>query len=255
MRILLTNDDGVYAPGLAALHRTLAAEHQVTVVAPETEQSAVGHAITLSDPIRVRPLGPRTGFSGYAISGTPADCVKLAVNELMRPGPELVVSGINLGANLGVNLLYSGTVSAATEAAILGYTGLAFSLDTLKDPDFSLAAEFAVQLVGRLPELELPPRIALNVNVPHLPREQVRGVRFTRQSTARIREKYIRRTNPRGQVYYWLGGETMACQGGPDTDYPALKEGFITITPLHYELTCRQTLENLAGSSLELPPG
>ena len=254
MRILITNDDGVYAPGLAALHRALAARHQVMVVAPESEQSAVGHAITLSDPIRVRPLGPRTGFSGYAISGTPADCVKLAVNELMKPGPELVVSGINLGANLGVNLLYSGTVSAATEAAILGFTGLAFSLDTLKDPDFSLAARFAAHLVDELPRLNLPRRIALNVNVPHRPRREIRGVRFTRQSTARIREDYIRRTDPRGHVYYWLGGETMACRGGPESDYPALKQGYITITPLHFELTCRQTLEGLAGVSLELPP-
>ncbi len=254
MRILLTNDDGVYAPGLAALHRALAPQHQVMVVAPETEQSAVGHAITLSDPIRVRPLDPGTGFRGYAVSGTPADCVKLAVNELMRPGPELVLSGINLGANLGVNLLYSGTVSAATEAAILGFTGLAFSLDTLEDPDFSLAAEFAAHLVRRLPELELPPDIALNVNLPHLPRERVRGVRFTRQSTARIQEKYIRRTDPRGNVYYWLGGETMACRGGTETDYPALKQGFITITPLHYQLTCHRALEKLAGLDLDLPP-
>ena len=245
MRILLTNDDGVYAPGLAALHAALKACHEVTVVAPETEQSAVGHAITLSDPIRVRPLGPRTGFAGYAVSGTPADCVKLALHELLPQKPELVVSGINLGANLGVNLLYSGTVSAATEAAIQDLPAMAVSLGTLRDPDFSLAARFMAGLIEKLPQLDIPLRVSLNVNVPALAEEKIKGVRFTRQSDARLMERFIKRTDPRGHTYFWQAGETMGTEGDLETDFPALRAGYITITPVNHDLTHLNTLERL----------
>lgn len=245
MRILLTNDDGVYAPGIAALHAALSAHHEVIVAAPETEQSAVGHAITLSDPIKVRLLGPRTGFAGYAVAGTPADCVKLALHELLDHKPDLVVSGINLGANLGVNLLYSGTVSAATEAAIQDLPAMAVSLGTLKDPDFTFAARFTAELVEKLPQLEIPPRVSLNVNVPAIAEEKIKGVRFTRQSDARLMERFIKRTDPRGSTYYWQAGETMGSRGDLDTDYPALLAGYITLTPVNHDLTHQKTLERL----------
>jgi 5'-nucleotidase len=255
MRLLLTNDDGVYAPGLAALHAALAAEHEVMVVAPETEQSAVGHAITLADPIRVRRLGPRTGFDGWAVTGTPADCVKLALSELLPQAPELVVSGINLGANVGVNLLYSGTVSAATEAAILGLPGVAFSLGTLKDADFTYAGAVAAHMVGLYPSLGLPTHVSLNVNVPPLPAHKVKGIRFTRQSKARVGERFLRRTDPRGRIYYWQAGETMGTDGDLDTDYPALLAGYVTVTPVRHDLTHEDMLSHLGSLCLELPTG
>jgi 5'-nucleotidase len=253
MRILITNDDGVYAPGLLALHRALSRRHQVQTVAPETEQSAVGHAITLADPIRIRRLGPRTGMDGWAVSGTPADCVKLAVNELLAQPPELVVSGINLGANVGVNLLYSGTVSAATEAAILGLASIAVSLNTHHDPDFSYAARFAAHLADALPGLGLPPATPLNVNVPALPAGEIKGVRLCRQSQARLVERFIRREDPRGHVYYWQAGETMGQQDGMDTDHAALEAGYVTITPVRQDLTHGPALEGLASHRWDLP--
>lgn len=254
MRILLTNDDGVYAPGLAAIHATLAAQHQVTVVAPETEQSAVGHAITLVDPIRVRPLGPRTGFQGWAVTGTPADCVKLAVSELLKEPPELVVSGINLGANVGVNVLYSGTVSAATEAAILGLPAMAISLGTHQDPDFSYAAQVGAHLCGQHRGLGLPPEVVLNVNVPALPAERIQGLAWTRQSEARLVERFLPRTDPRGHTYYWQAGETMGQEGDLATDYPALLAGYVTLTPVHHDLTHHRLLERLRQEPISLPP-
>jgi 5'-nucleotidase len=255
MRILLTNDDGVYAPGLAALSTALNGDHQVTVVAPETEQSAVGHAITLADPIRVRRLGQRTGLEGWAVTGTPADCVKLAVNELLPKKPELVISGINKGGNVGVNLLYSGTVSAATEAAILGLQGIAVSLNTHAEADFSFAAKFVAHLVSKLSELPVSPQAALNVNIPALPEDQIKGVLFTQQSQARLIERFIQREDPRGQTYYWQAGETMQRDGGVETDYPALEEGFISITPVRHELTNHNILEKLRKHKMDLPKG
>lgn len=251
MRILITNDDGVYAPGLAALHQALAKEHEVTVAAPETEQSAVGHAITLSDPIRVRPLGPPNGYQGWAVSGTPADCVKLALCELLDQPPELVVSGINLGANLGVNLLYSGTVSAATEAALQGLPAVAISLDTHQDPDFSTAAAFAARLVKQLGHLPMGKIAPLNVNVPAIAPDKIKGVRFTRQSQARLQERFIKRVDPHGHTYYWQAGENMGTEGGLDCDYPALLAGYITITPLSHDLTHDEMLSGLLNTDLQ----
>jgi 5'-nucleotidase len=253
MRILLTNDDGVYAPGLAALHAALHCDHELFVVAPETEQSAVGHSITLADPIRVRRLGPRTGFDGWGVTGTPADCVKLAVNQLLAQRPDLVIGGINRGANVGVNLLYSGTVSSATEAAILGIPGIAVSLNTHAEADYSYAARFVAHLVSLLPQLPITSRDALNVNVPALPEEQIKGVVFARQSQAQLTERFIQRQDPRGQTYYWQAGETMGQDGGPDTDYPALEQGFITITPVRHELTHIELLEKLRENPMDLP--
>jgi 5'-nucleotidase len=254
MRILLTNDDGVYAAGLAALHAALNGDHELVVVAPETEQSAVGHAITLADPIRVRRLGPRTGFDGWAVTGTPADCVKLAVSQLMAQRPDLVIGGINRGANVGVNLLYSGTVSSATEAAILGIPGIAVSLNTHATADYSFAAKFTAHLVSRLPKLPPMAQATLNVNVPALPEDQIKGVLYTRQSQARLVESFIQRQDPRGQTYYWQAGETMGRDGGPDTDYDALEEGYVTITPVRHDLTHSEALDMLKKQPLGLPP-
>jgi 5'-nucleotidase len=248
LSILLTNDDGIYAPGLAALHRELRHLGEVAVVAPESEQSAVGHAISLMNPLRVKEVVLDGGLQGWAVSGTPADCVKIALAELLPQPPELVISGINLGPNVGINVLYSGTVSAATEAAILGVRGLALSLNTYKDADFVTAAHLARELIAQL--LDWPswaPEVCLNVNLPALPRERIRGVRITRQDTGPLVEHYERRVDPREHVYYWLAEINERRDLELDTDYGALAAGYISITPIHHDLTHYPSFESLQG--------
>lgn len=251
MRILLTNDDGIHAPGLLALYRALKTEYSVEIVAPESEMSAVGHAITLSLPLRVREVRKKGIFFGYAVSGTPADCVKIAVQELLRHRPDIILSGINLGANVGVNILYSGTVSAATEGAFLGVPSAAISLATRKEPDFAFAARFSKEVVRFIVKNGLKEGSALNVNIPAVPPDKITGVCFARQGTSRFEERFERRNDPRGNVYYWLSGEKFIENGKPDNDSTALKENKITITPIQYDLTCEKELMRL--KTLPLP--
>ena len=245
MRILLTNDDGIYAPGIYALYEALKDEHELDVVAPESEMSAVGHAITLNLPLRVRKARRNNSFFGYAVTGTPADCVKIAVQEILDGPPDIILSGINLGANVGVNVLYSGTVSAATEGAFLGIRSAAISLNTLKDPDFSVAAEFSKEIIRFMVETDLRKGTALNVNIPAVPRKEISGVCLTRQGTAKFKEFFERRSDPRGNTYYWLSGETPAEDSNPDTDAVLLKQNKITMTPIYFDLTCDEELERL----------
>ncbi|MEE4353428.1 MAG: 5'/3'-nucleotidase SurE [Desulfatiglans sp.] len=245
MKILLTNDDGIHAPGLMALFHALESDYEVHVVAPSTEMSAVGHAITLSSPLRVREVHKNGAFFGYAVKGTPADCVKIAVQELLDKPPDIILSGINLGANVGVNVLYSGTVSAATEGAFLGFRSAAISLATLKNPDFRVAAQFSRKIIQHIMENGLRDGTALNVNVPAVPAEEIRGVCFTRQATSRFEESFERRSDPRGNVYYWLAGERSIDNGKRNNDLTALRENKITITPIHYDLTSHEELERL----------
>ncbi|MES0396605.1 MAG: 5'/3'-nucleotidase SurE [Syntrophobacteria bacterium] len=249
MRILLTNDDGIYAKGIEVLHEHLSKDHDVVVVAPETEQSAVGHAITLTDPLRVKSINRNGAFFGYAVKGTPADCVKLAINELMNPPPDLVVSGINLGANVGINVIYSGTVSAATEGTILGVPAIAVSINTFSDPDFRPAARFARLLVRQVKEHGLPPHTSLNVNVPAISESKIRGVRVTRQGVTRFVEKFDRRIDPRENVYYWQCGSTPPLEEDGDTDASALANDCISITPIQHDLTNYDFLESLRSWS------
>jgi 5'-nucleotidase len=237
MRVLLTNDDGIFSKGIEALYLALQEQHEVMVVAPETEQSAVGHAITMMDPLRVKEVNRNGSFFGYALSGTPADCVKLAITELMQPAPDVVVSGINMGANVGVNVIYSGTVSAATEGTVLGVPSLAVSIESFTTTDFAAATDFIVMLLGLVEKHGLPPGVLLNVNVPALPRDAVRGVRVTRQGDARFLDHYDRRVDPRDHIYYWLCGSTQSPGEAPDTDAGALAANFISVTPIHYDLT------------------
>ena len=245
MKILLTNDDGIFAEGLCALYRSLALDHEVIVVAPEAERSAVGHAITLSDPLRVKVVRRGKDFWGYAVSGTPADCVKIAFYELVGP-IDLVVSGINRGANVGINVLYSGTVSAATEAAILGIPALAVSLAAYTNEDYCFAAYFVSIFVEELSRLPLPPSFCLNINIPHLPANRIKGVRFTRQGTRKLKERFEKRIDPHGNIYYWQCGEEFL-EEDPSTDVVAIKQGFISITPLNHDLTDPLLLKTLTG--------
>jgi 5'-nucleotidase len=245
LTILLTNDDGIYAPGLAALYRELQPLGEVTVVAPESEQSAVGHSISLITPLRVKEVSLNGGVEGWAVSGTPADCVKIALAELLPGPPELVVSGINLGPNVGINVLYSGTVSAATEAAIMGVRGVAFSLNSYdKNVDFAAAARLARELLVRLQGWPgWTNGVCLNVNLPDLPRREIKGVRVTRQDTGPLVEHFERRVDPRRHVYYWLAAINARQELDPDTDYGALTQGYVSVTPIHHDLTDYRSLE------------
>jgi 5'-nucleotidase len=251
MRVLLTNDDGIHAPGLRALYEELQGRFDLYVVAPESEMSAVGHAITLTSPLRVQTVRKNGAFFGYGVTGTPADCVKIALQELLEEPPDVILSGINLGANVGVNVLYSGTVSAATEGAFLGIKSIALSLDTHTDPDFGFAARFSREMIRFVLEHGMRPGTALNVNIPaHAPR--IRGVRITRQGTGRFRERYERRIDPRGNLYYWLVGETPVREENPEADASALRDNWITITPVNCDLTCTEEIERLrSGPSLK----
>ena len=250
MRILLTNDDGIHALGLCALYEALRDDHELFVVAPDAERSAVGHAITLVDPLRVREVKRRGRRFGWAVNGTPADCVKLAVRELVGPGIDLVLSGINLGANVGINILYSGTVSAATEAAILGIRAAAVSLDTLKDPDFCFAAGFTASILEWIKDLPLQRGVALNINIPARPPKEIRGARIAKQELRPYEETFEKRVDPRGNVYYWQSIQERAEVPESDVDAELLRRGFITITPIHYDLTAHDHLERIVPPAI-----
>ncbi len=250
MRILLTNDDGIYAPGLMALYEELKGDMDVRIVAPESEMSAVGHAITLASPLRVREVQRNGAFFGYAVTGTPADCVKIAVQELLNEPPDMILSGINLGANVGVNVLYSGTVSAATEGAFLGIRSAAVSLDSRWNPEFTFAARFSREVIRFIERFGLKEKTALNVNIPSLPPEQIVGVAITRQGVGRFKERFERRVDPRGNVYYWLSGETPVEEGSAEADARALKKNWITMTPISYDLTCKEEMIRLKACAM-----
>ncbi|HOC60588.1 MAG TPA: 5'/3'-nucleotidase SurE [Smithella sp.] len=242
MKILLTNDDGIYARGLNTLYEELSKEHDCLIVAPEIEQSAVGHAITLFRPLVVRSAIKGGKFLGYAVCGTPADCVKLGIRELAKQKPELVISGINRGANCGNNLIYSGTVSAATEAAMMGVPSMAVSLDSHQEADFSFAARFARKMVQMIRENKLLQESALNVNIPCLPEEKISGVVVVEQGKINFFETFEKRIDPRNNIYYWISGETLPAEKDLQTDIGALSQGYITITPIQYDLTRHEVI-------------
>ena len=252
MRILLTNDDGIYAPGLLTLFGELRQDHDLFVVAPETEQSAVGHSITIADPIRVKPARKNGETLGFALGGTPADCVRIGASELMESPPELVVSGINRGGNVGINVLYSGTISAANEAAIMGLPAIAVSLNAYKNPDFEFAAKFTRKLIAHFKELDIPAGVSLSVNVPDLPSDKIKQPVWTRQCINASGEFFSRREDPRGNTYYWRGTEIPPAQYDQDTDYALLHQGHITLTPLKHDLTHHEELERLKNLHIVL---
>jgi len=252
MRILLTNDDGILAEGLIALYEELKGDFELSIVAPETEMSAVGHAITLSNPLRVRQFKRNGIFLGYGVTGTPADCVKIGVQEILQQKPDMILSGINLGSNVGINLLYSGTVSAATEGAFLGIPSVAISLNTKNNPDFGFPARFSRRMIQFVRENGLKEGTALNVNIPAIPEDQIKGISVTTQDLVRHRDRYEKRNDPRGNVYYWLATETPVEESIPDTDLMALRENLISITPITFDLTDLKEVERLASSIFDL---
>jgi len=248
-RILITNDDGIHAPGLTALEAALAPLGDVIVVAPDSERSATSQAITIHSPLRVYALDERH----YAVSGTPADAVILALHQLMKTPPALVVSGVNPGANLGENLIYSGTVAGALEATLHGVPALAVSLATRKQLDFSVAAAFAAELAALVLREGLPPGVMLNVNVP---RGEPKGVRFTCQSRKITQNIIYEKHDPRGRPYYWQDESVAFENVEADSDYSAILAHEISITPLQVDRTDYPSLKRLAGwaAELKLPP-
>ncbi|KMP12118.1 stationary phase survival protein SurE [Candidatus Nitromaritima sp. SCGC AAA799-C22] len=250
--IVLSNDDGFNADGIRAFRKELAKIAEVMIVAPETEQSAMGHAITLTQPLKVRKVVENGEFIGYAVNGTPADCVKIATTVLLEVPPEMVVSGVNLGGNLGTCAIYSGTVSAATEATIMEIPAIAVSLNTFENPDFEFAAEFGCKLASMVLEKGLPGGVALNVNVPAVPRSQIRGVAVTRQGKSRVVETFDKRVDPRNNTYYWMAGEMRFDEADEDTDCRKVSNNYISVTPIHFDLTSHRTLEELKGWNISL---
>lgn len=243
--ILLTNDDGIHAEGLRFLRVAAEKVGDARIVAPESEQSAVGHSITLYYPIRAHEITKNGSFYGYGISGTPADSVKLGLHSLLPRPPDLVMSGINNGANLGINVLYSGTVSAATEAAILGIPAMAVSVDRKKDPPFEWVLPHVEVIARWIIKHGLPHGVALNVNVPAIPPEKVRGYKVTRQGLSKVRESFDERKDPRGDRYYWLAGEPTAEETAEGMDVTAVRAGYVSITPLFYDLTAHAYTDEL----------
>jgi len=246
MRILLSNDDGIHSPGIVALHGALKGLGEIIVAAPDSQMSAVGHAITISDPIKVAEFNGPDGFHGFAIGGTPADCVKLAVEALLDSPPDLIISGINLGPNAGISVIYSGTVSAATEGTILGIPSMAVSINTFKDPIWETPARVSRHMAETIIAKGLPRDILLNVNVPNLPYEQIHGYQITKMGRSKFNEVFHRRTDPRGNVYYWMDGEMELAPGQSGTDVQALDAGFVSVTPLCFDLTHHATMEEFS---------
>lgn len=238
MRVLITNDDGIGSPGLAPLVRAFDPVGEVFVVAPEHERSATGHAITLHKPLRASAAGiPGSAARAWSTNGTPADCVALGMLDLLAARPDVVVSGINVGPNMGRDLTYSGTVSGAMEGAIFGVPSIAVSIGAFRSPIFAVAAEFAVFLAQAIQSHGLPEDTLLNVNVPNLPRDQIKGVAITRQGTKRYVSRLEKRADPRGRTYYWLTGEPAPQQDEAGTDSWALAQGQISVTPIGLDLT------------------
>jgi 5'-nucleotidase len=248
MFIMLTNDDGIHAGGLRALYRNLrGAGHEVVVVAPLGEQSAVGHSITVLNPLRVKTI-TEADFSGFAVSGTPTDCVKLGVSSLLERKPDLVVSGMNAGGNLGPDVLYSGTVAAATEAAAMSLPSLAVSHCSFKHLDLDSYAGYAVSQIARIPWKMLPERLVLNLNLPACPFTECRGLRICPQTGVSWDDWYVRRTDPRGAAYYWLEGSIPMEKVRPGTDKYETEQGFATLTPLRFDFNDWSALEILTGN-------
>ncbi|CAN5490465.1 5'/3'-nucleotidase SurE [soil metagenome] len=247
MRILISNDDGVFAPGLGTLARVLAAaEHEVYVVAPDRQRSATGHSVTLHKPLRVEVVDLAGGIkAAWSTTGTPSDCVKLAVKQLLPQPPEVIISGINSGPNLGSDVLYSGTVAAAMEAAFSGFPSIAVSAQKNEQVAFNLAAEFIVDFLRVLPKAPMPSRGLFNVNVPACQPEELKGVRVTELGKRQYKDFFERRHDPNGRDYYWLSGCAIEEGESELSDVWALANGYITVSPVSFNMTDQNTLAKL----------
>ncbi len=241
MRILLSNDDGYQAPGLKALAAVLETVAEVVVVAPDRDRSGASNSLTLEMPIRAHSMDD--GF--IRVEGTPTDCVHLAITGLLDEEPDMVVAGINAGANMGDDVIYSGTVAAATEGRFLGYPAMAVSMASHSPRHFETGAQVALQLIQRLQRKPLAAESILNVNVPDLPMEEIQGFRITRLGHRHKAEPVVRELDPRGRPIYWVGPAGPEQDAGPGTDFHALRHGYVSITPLQVDLTRHQAIDPL----------
>ncbi|CAN5182925.1 5'/3'-nucleotidase SurE [soil metagenome] len=241
--ILVTNDDGITAPGLKALVEAVRGLGRVIVVSPDSPQSGMGHAITISNPLRLEKVDVFEGIEAYQCSGTPADCVKLAKDRLLKHPADLCVSGINHGSNSSINVIYSGTMSAAVEAAIEGIPAVGFSLlDHNFDADFKAAAYYAKLISQQVLQYGLPDGTLLNVNIPRLPLKNIKGMKVSRQARAKWEEDYNQRKDPRGREYYWMTGRFIVQDQGEDTDEWALTNGYVSIVPTQFDMTAHHAI-------------
>ncbi|MDP5096383.1 MAG: 5'/3'-nucleotidase SurE [Flavobacterium sp.] len=245
--ILVTNDDGIIAPGIRTLISVMKELGEVVVVAPDSPQSAMGHAITINDTLKLTKVQIDNEVEKeYSCSGTPVDCVKIAVNEILKRKPDLCVSGVNHGSNSSINVIYSGTMSAAVEAGIEGIPAIGFSLgDSSWDADFEPIKNYIKKIASEVLKNGLQEGVILNVNFPKLAKEDIKGTKICRQAKAMWQEEFDKRTNPHGKDYYWLTGKFVNLDKGTDTDEWALENGYISIVPVQFDLTAHHAMQQL----------
>jgi 5'-nucleotidase len=247
----VTNDDGIDSPGIYALAESLKELGEVTVIAPQKEQSAVGHSITMQVPLRVTKTYKNGKLFGYAINGTPADCVKIGIRNIMKETPDLVVSGINHGSNTAINIIYSGTVSAAREAAIMDVPSMAVSVTNHAVTDFRFAAKVTKMLAQEFAGKEIPLGTLLNVNIPDVPEEEIAGILLTKQGKSKWDDVYEHRVDPQGRDYYWLTGNLIEADTAMDTDQIAIKNNYVSVSPIHFDLTDYETFNKMKTWNIE----
>ena len=250
MKILISNDDGILSNGIRALIEALSPCHEVYVIAPDRERSAAGHSLTLQTPLRVEEVDAKYGAKRcWMTTGTPGDCVKLAINAILEEDekPDLVISGINHGPNLGADILYSGTVSCAMEGAMMGYPSIATSLASMRNDyeDFKFASTFIAELLNRLDTYKIPPKTILNINIPGLEKEDISGIAITKLGSRMFTDAYEKRVDPRGKVYYWMAGELVQEQECDTSDITAIRNNKISITPVTFEMTQTSIMNDL----------
>lgn len=247
--ILITNDDGITSPGIRALVEAVKDLGKVVVVAPDKPQSGMGHAITIGSPLRLTPSNIFGDIEAYSTSGTPVDCVKLAVDKVLHSKPDICLSGVNHGANHSINVIYSGTMSAALEAAIESIPSIGFSLlDFSIEADFEGSKKYARIIVDQILNKKVDKHLCLNVNIPALPAEHIKGFKVCRQAYAKYEEDFDERADPHGKKYYWLTGEFVNFDKGKDTDVWALKNGYVSVVPVQFDLTNYQLKQKLEKS-------
>ncbi len=251
MKILISNDDGIDSRGIFFLANELKKIGDVTIVAPLKEQSAVGHAITMQVPLRVIKFYKNGDFFGYAVDGTPADCVKMGIRNIMTSPPDIVVSGINHGSNTATNVIYSGTVSAAREAAIMDVPAIAVSIASHEVKHFEFAAETAARFAKLVHEKGIQQGTLLNINVPDLPREEILGFALTKQGKSKFDDIYEKRTDPYGRDYFWLTGNLLELDSDLCFDQHAMKNKYVSVTPIHFDLTDYETYEKMKAWEIE----
>jgi 5'-nucleotidase len=247
--ILITNDDGITAPGIRNLIEAAKGLGTLYVVAPDKPQSGMGHAITIHSTLRLQKFDSIENVVEYACSGTPVDCVKIAIDKLLPRKPDLIISGINHGSNSSINIIYSGTMSAAVEGCIEGIPSIGFSLsDFSLNADFSGAKEYARKICKEVLENKLPDGVCLNVNFPKLPKEELKGIKICRQAKALWQEEFDERTDPSGKPYYWLTGKFINLDEGTDTDEHALANGYVSIVPVEIDFTAYHAMDYLKNN-------